>query len=124
MKTSRLLLAATLLCLASLPALAQVNDTYVIPASANARGAFGTHWMTRFSIFNPHLDYPLVVRIVFMPTGGATGPMESVELPPNSLAYSDNLLEDLFGISNGSGSLLVATFPEDNPGVPDSVLAR
>lgn len=124
MKTTKLLLAAILLCSLAIPAMAQVNDTYVIPVSANARGAFGTHWMTRFSIFNPHLDYPLVVRIVFMPTGGAQGPMESVELPPNSLAYSDNLLEDLYGIANGSGSLLVATFAEDNPGVPDSVLAR
>ena len=124
MKTSKLLLAATLLWITSLPALAQVNDTYVIPVTANARGAFGTHWMTRFSIFNPHLDYPLVVRVAFLPSGGATGPMESIELPPNALAYSDNLLEDLYGITSGSGSLLVATFPEDNPGVPDSVLAR
>ena len=110
--------------MAAIPALAQVNDTYVIPVSGNARGAFGTHWMTRFSIFNPHLDYPLVVSIVFLPTGGAQGPMETVELPPNALAYSDNLLEDLFGITSGSGALLVATFAEDNPGVPDSVLAR
>lgn len=124
MKISRLLLAATLLCLASLPVLAQVNDTYIIPVSANARGAFGTHWMTRFSIFNPQLEYPLVVRIVYIPTGGAQGPMESIELPPNALAYSDNLLDDLYGITSGSGSLLVAAFAEDNPGVPDSVLAR
>jgi hypothetical protein len=39
------------------------------------------------------------------------------------MAYSDNLLEDLFGIE-GSGSLLVATFPEDNPGLPDDILSR
>ncbi|HEX8252283.1 MAG TPA: hypothetical protein VF846_03965 [Thermoanaerobaculia bacterium] len=123
MKTSKLLLLATLVTLA-VPAFAQVNDTYVIPAAANARGAFGTHWMTRFSIFNPQLDYPLVVSVTFLPTGGAQGIEELIELPPNSLAYSDNILDDLFDVSSGSGSLLVAAFAEDNPGVPDEILAR
>jgi hypothetical protein len=122
-KTSKLLLLATLVTLA-VPAFAQVNDTYVIPAAANARGAFGTHWMTRFSIFNPQLDYPLVVSVTFLPTGGAQGIEELIELPPNSLAYSDNILDDLFDVSSGSGSLLVAAFAEDNPGVPDEILAR
>ncbi|HYO78094.1 MAG TPA: hypothetical protein VE010_16665 [Thermoanaerobaculia bacterium] len=123
MKTSKLLLLATLFSLA-VPAFAQVNDTYVIPAAANARGAFGTHWMTRFSIFNPQLDYPLVVSVTYLPTGGAQGIEELIELPPNSLAYSDNILQDLFDVNSGSGALLVAAFAEDNPGVADEVLAR
>lgn len=123
MKTSKLLLLAALICVASLPAMAQLNDTYVIAAASNARGAFGTHWMTRFSLFNPHLDDTLHVSITFLPTGGAPGPEKLVELPPNAMAYSDNLLDDLFGIEGG-GSLLVATFPEDNPGVADDVLSR
>jgi hypothetical protein len=122
-KTSKLLLLATLLAALSLPALAQVNDTYVISAAANQPGAFGTHWQTRFSIFNPHLDDALVVSITYIPTGGAQGIEELVELPPNAMAYSDNLLDDLFGVTGG-GSLLVATFPEDNPGVPDDILSR
>lgn len=123
MRTSKLLLLATLLSVAAVPALAQVNDTYVIAAAANQRGNFGSHWMTRFSVFNPHVDYPLTVSITFLPTGGAKGFEELVELPPNSLAYSDNLLQDLFGVAGG-GSLLIATFPEDNPGVPNDVLSR
>lgn len=123
MKTSKLLLLATLLAAVSLPALAQVNDTYVISAAANQPGAFGTHWQTRFSIFNPHLDDALVVSITYIPTGGAQGIEELVELPANAMAYSDNLLDDLFGVTGG-GSLLVATFPEDNPGVPDDILSR
>jgi len=122
-KTSRLLILAMLLSLAALPALAQVNDTYVIPVSANQAGAFGTHWLTRFSIFNPHLDYPLTVSISFLPTGGSVGTEELVELPPNSLAYSDDLLGDLYD-RTGSGALLVATFAEDNPTVADDVLSR
>lgn len=106
-----------------MPVAAQVNDTYVIPAAANVEGAFGTRWMTQFSVFNPQLDWPLVVSVTYIPTGGAVGREELIELPPNSLAYSDNLLADLFGVQGG-GSLLVATFPEDNPRVPDDVISR
>ena len=124
MKTYRSLLAAALLMMVAIPAMAQVNNTYVIPAAANVSGAFGTHWMTRFTIFNPHLDRDLTVSVTWLPTGGAEGFEELVELPPNSLAYSDNILEDLYGVTNTSGALLVATFPEDNPGVPDTVFDR
>lgn len=124
MKISKLFLLAALFCVASLPAVAQVNDTYVIPVSANARGAFGTHWMTRFSIFNPHLDYPLRISITFLPSGGALGAEELINLPANSIAYSDNILDALFGVTSGSGSLLVAAFAEDNPGVPDEIFDR
>lgn len=124
MKLSKLLLIAVVMC-ASLPAMAQINDTYVVPVSANARGAFGTHWMTRFSLFNPQLDYPLTISVTYLPTGGAQGIEELIEIPANSLAYSDNILEDLFDVTNGSGSLLVAAFAEDQiGGVPDEIIAR
>lgn len=106
-----------------MPLAAQVNDTYVIPAAANGAGQFGTRWMTRFSVFNPQLDYPLVVSVVYIPTGGAQGIEELIEIPANSIAWSDNILEDLFDVERG-GSLLVASFPEDNPGVPDDVVSR
>jgi hypothetical protein len=120
----KLLLLAALISAASFPAMAQLNDTYVISAAANQRGAFGAHWRTRFSIFNPHLDDTLFVTIMLLPTGGVPGPDPMlVELPPNAMAYSDNLLEDLFEIE-GSGALLVATFPEDNPDLDDDVLSR
>ncbi len=123
MKTSKLLLLATLLTLAAFPAAAQVNDTYVIPVSANVRGAFGTHWMTRFSIFNPHLNYDLNVSLTYLPTGGATGDEVLIEIPANALFFSPNILDEAFGVRSGSGALLVAAFAEDNPGVPDTVIA-
>ncbi len=123
MRTSKLLLTLALLSLASLPAFAQLNDTYVIPVSGNVPGEYGTRWMTQFSIMNPHLDYGLRVSVTYVPTGGGVGIEEIVPLPANSVAYSDNILADLFERA-GSGSLLVATFAEDNPGVPNDVLSR
>jgi len=44
-------------------------------------------------------------------------------VPANSVAFSDNVLADLFN-HEGGGALLVAVFPEDNPGVPDTVVSR
>jgi hypothetical protein len=117
-KTTRLLL---LLSLISAPAFAQVNDTYVIPVSVNASGAFGTRWMTQFSVFNPQLDRDLKVTVVFLPTGGRRGDTAKFTVPRNSVAYSDNILDDLFGVAD-SGALLVATFDDDNPGT--DVLSR
>ena len=122
MKTLNTLLIAALLCIA-LPLSAQVNDTYVIPAAANVPGAFGTQWLTQFSLFNPQLDHALNVAVVFIPTGGARGIEKSVRVPANGSRYSDDILGDLFGVT-GTGSLLVATFPEDNPGVPNDILSR
>jgi hypothetical protein len=110
-----------LLSLVAVPLFAQVNDTYVIPASVNASGAFGTRWMTQFSVFNPQLDRDLKVTVVFLPTGGRRGDTATFTVPRNSIAYSDNILDDLFGVAD-SGALLVATFDDDNPGT--DVLAR
>jgi hypothetical protein len=107
----------------ALPLGAQVNDTYVIPAAANVPGEFGTRWATQFSVFNPQFDYPLAVTVVYIPSGGGEGLEATFDVGENSTVASDNILRDLFGVS-GTGALLVATFPEENPGVPDDVLSR
>jgi hypothetical protein len=122
--TSRYIFIALLLVIVSLPLAAQINDTYVIPASANVSGNFGTRWLTQFSVFNPHLDYPVTVSVTFLPTGGGQGLERTFTVPANGTVLSDNILDDLFGIKNGSGALLVATFPENNPKAPNDVLSR
>jgi hypothetical protein len=99
-----------------------VNDTYVIPAAANVPGAFNTRWMTQFSVFNPQ-SYPLRIDVVYVPTGGGQGLDATVDVPANAVAFSDNILKDLFDLG-GTGALLVAAFPEDNPGVANTVIAR
>jgi hypothetical protein len=112
-----------LLVLFALPLAAQVNDTYVIPAVANTPGSFGTQWMTQLSIFNPQLDYSLTVRVLYLPTGGGETIGQKITVAPNSTALTDNSLSEIFHRS-GSGAYVIATFPEDNPGVPDDVISR
>ncbi|HXH40362.1 MAG TPA: hypothetical protein VNN08_17160 [Thermoanaerobaculia bacterium] len=124
MNTSRYIFVALLLVVVSLPLAAQINDTYVIPASANQPGNFGTRWLTQFSVFNPQLGYPLTISVTFLPTGGGVGSERTFTVPANGTVLSDNILDDLFGMKSASGALLVATFPEDNPTVPNDVLAR
>lgn len=120
MKRSTLLLLS-LLSVVALPLAAQVNDTYVIPVTANAQGAFGTHWLTQFSVFNPQTDRDLKVTVVFLPTGGATGDAVTFTVPRNAVAYSDNILGDL-QFKQASGALLVYTDETDNPNT--DVLSR
>jgi hypothetical protein len=124
MNASRYSFIALFLVAVSLPLTAQINDTYVIPASANIAGNFGTRWLTQFSVFNPQLDHPLTVSVTFLPTGGGTAIERSFTGPANGTVLSDNILDDLFDLKSGSGALLVATFAEDNPKVPNDVLSR
>lgn len=123
MKSNRSLFVALLLlaCLA-LPLAAQVNDTYVIPAAINAAGSNNTRWTTELSIFNPQ-KYALRVSMVYLPTGVGIGERVDFNVGPNVTAYADNVLNDLFARS-GTGSLLIATFPDQNPTVPNTIVAQ
>jgi hypothetical protein len=107
---------AVLLLFIALPLAAQVNDTYVIPAVANTPGSFGTQWMTQLSIFNPQLDYSLKVSVSYLPTGGGKGLEALITVPANGTAFVDNALLEIFNRS-GAGAFVIASFPEDNPGV-------
>lgn len=117
MRTSKLLLAL-ILCFASASAFAQITDTYVITASANAGGQNNTRWLTQLSIFNPHLDYHLDVSVTLLRTGGAVGAEKIIRIPANATFITDDAMTDIFN-TVGTGSLLIATFPEDNPQLPD-----
>ena len=117
----RLLSVLPILLIATAAA-AQINDTYVIPVAGNTPGAFNTTWATQFSAFNPQ-SYALKISVTYVPTLGAQGIEKLLNVPGNAVAFSDNILADLFN-RQGSGSLLVATFPEDNPGVPNNVIDR
>jgi hypothetical protein len=116
-RTSKLLFAL-LLCVASVSAFAQITDTYVVTAAANAPGGNGTRWLTQLSVFNPHLDDTLNVSITLLRTGGAPGVEKILEIPPNATFITDDVMSDVFNTA-GTGSMLLATFAEDNPDLPD-----
>lgn len=122
MKRSTSILAALALTALALPLAAQVNDTYVIPAAANTSGAYSSRWMTQLSIFNPQ-TYTLKVSVTFIPEGGGRGYESLITVPSNAVGYADNSLFEIFGLS-GRGAYLVATFPEDNPGVTNDMISR
>src|SRR2546428_11502228 len=101
---------------------AQVNDTYVIPATSNASGLFGTRWMTQFSVFNPQ-TYDLRVSVTFLPSGGGH-PLEAlITVPSNSVAFADNALQEICNIG-GPGAVLGGPFPQGNPGGPHHRIPR
>ncbi len=111
-----------LLLAVALPLAAQVNDTYVIPVAGSTPGAFGTHWQTELSVFNPQ-SYSLKVSITYIPTGGGQGMEALFTVPANAVAFFNDALNDVFQ-RGGTGALLLGTFPEDNPGVPNNVVDR
>src|ERR1700686_4011863 len=122
MIASRYIVLSFLVSLASFSLAAQVNDTYVVPAAGNTPGANGTVWATQLSLFNPQ-TYPLRISVTFIPTFGAQGVEKLVTVPANAVAFYNNVLNDVYSLS-GTGALLVATFPEDNPTVADDVVSR
>jgi hypothetical protein len=111
----------------ALPLLAQVNDTYVIPAVGDLPGANQTVWASQFSLFNPQ-PYPLKVSLTFLPTLGSPATDNGTELlitvPANATFFADNLMKEVFNRQGVEGALLVATFAADNPTVPDDVVSR
>lgn len=111
-----------LLLISSTSAFGQVHDTYVVPAIANTSGANNTRWLTELSIFNPQ-RHTLKVTMVYLPTGVSPAVTVDVNVAPNMTAFAENVLGDVFRRS-GTGSLLLATFADKNPTVPNAILAR
>lgn len=112
-------LAASALLLAA-PASAQVYDTFVVPVVGNTIGGGGTVWGTELSIFNPQ-PHTLFVSVTFLPSGLAQGSEVLVEVPSNQTFSVTNAVKDLY-LRQGTGSLLLATFVEDNPQVADPTI--
>jgi len=121
-KASRYIVFSFLLSLVSFSLAAQLNDTYVVPAAGNTAGANATIWATQLSLFNPQ-TYSLRISVTFIPTLGGQGTEKLITVPPNAVAFYDNVLHDVYGLG-GTGALLVATFPEDNPTVPNDIVSR
>lgn len=122
MKISRYALLASLVCLATSAAVAQVNDTYIIPIVGSVSGANNTRWSSELYVFNPQ-PHALRMTAVYLPSGGGEGLQVDFTVQPNQTAFAPNLVDDLFNRS-GTGGLILAVFPEKNPGVPNDALSR
>jgi len=122
-KISRYVVLASLVCFAASAAVAQVNDTYIIPIVGSVSGANNTRWSSELYVFNPQ-RHALRVTAVYLPSGGGQGPQVDFVVQPNQTAFATNLVDDLFDLSSGTGGLILAVFPEKNPGVPNDALSR
>jgi hypothetical protein len=110
------LVAAIFLAVAA-PASAQVYDTFVIPAVGNTQGGGGTVWASEVTIFNPQA-YTLFVSMTFLPSGLDQGSEVLVQIPSNQFFVASNVLNEVYHRS-GTGSLVLAAWPEDNKHVPN-----
>lgn len=108
------------LLLFAVPASAQVYDTFVVPVIGNTPGAGGTVWGTELALFNPQ-PHTLFISATFLPSGLAEGSEVLIEVPSNQTFAVGNALFDLYKRS-GTGSLLLATFVEDNTHVPNPTI--
>lgn len=122
MTKSRYIVSTIIALALCFPAAAQISDTYVIPVVGLTAGAGATTWTSSVYVFNPQ-PYTLNVSVTFLPRFGEIGEELLLEIPANMTGVTDNVLGEWFE-THGSGSLLFATFPEDNPGIEDSVVAR
>lgn len=95
----------TALCLAPVPAVAQIGTSYVFSSSANVQGAFGAYFRTRVAIYNPNPFPVSVLARLFTPAGGSD--VRSLDLSAFGLYTSENFLGDEFGYSGGAGFRLV-----------------
>jgi hypothetical protein len=112
--------AIAVLLAVAVPVSAQVYDTFVIPVIGNTAGAGGTVWGTELALFNPQ-PHTLFISATFLPSGLGQGSEVLIEVPSNQTFAVGNALFDLYKRS-GTGSLLLATFVEDNPHVPDPTI--
>lgn len=123
MKISRYVVLASVFCLAASAAVAQVNDTYIIPIVGSVSGANNTRWSSELYVFNPQ-RHALRVTAVYLPSGGGEGPQVDFTVQPNQTAFTPDLVDDLFNRKGTTGGLILAVFPEKNLGVPNDALSR
>lgn len=113
-------LVAAILLAVAVPARAQVYDTFVIPAVGNTSGEGSAVWASELTIFNPQ-PHTLYVSMTFLPSGLAQGSEVLVTIPSNQFFQTDNVVPSVFHRA-GTGALLLAAFPEDNPHVAEPTI--
>jgi hypothetical protein len=90
----------------SLPAKATADG--VFPNAGTAMGLFGASFVSDLYLSNPDAASEAHVQVSYYPLGSAAPPSTvPLTLPPGGSSVVANVLENLFGIPVGQGSLLV-----------------
>ncbi len=84
------------------------SKNYIIPASALAYGAYGSRWVTDLKINNP-LNKDITFRIFYLPTQTSNKNAISGDfvISPNQTLSIPNVLQVLFGLTEGVGAILI-----------------
>lgn len=88
----------------------------VLPVAAQTAGVGSTYWRTELSIFNAG-PRGVTVDLRFLPGAGGAGQSRRISLNRDATVTWENALRDLFGVSAGSGALLIESV--DYAGTPD-----
>jgi len=86
------------------------TDVFVA-AAAETSGSRGTHWQTDIRMLNP-MDHTIAYSITFIPsdTDGMTSPyVYNGTIPTHEEMMMDNMLTNMFGVSNMAGALHVTS---------------
>ena len=78
----------------------------LVPVSAQVPGLDSTYWRTELTIHNPGTS-GVTAQLSFIPTGGGTTQSRNVVINPSATITYASVLRDLFGITSGSGALVI-----------------
>jgi hypothetical protein len=85
-----------------------LKQRLIIPAVARTPGAYGSFWSSDVIVQNP-LETRQTIRLRFVPTGGvvSTAAEQTAVLEPREIRLFADVVKSLFGLENGSGSILI-----------------
>jgi hypothetical protein len=85
---------------------ASLRQELILPGVARLQGGFGSQWRTDVTLYNP-LDEAQEIEVRYLPLGvGATGSRKiTVILKAHEIRFVPDVLQSLFLLENGGGSL-------------------
>ena len=87
---------------------AKATTDAVFPNAGSAVGLFGTSFVSDLYLSNPDTTSEANVQVSYYPLGSAAPPtIATLTLPAGGSSVVANVLETLFGVATGQGSLLV-----------------
>jgi PKD repeat protein len=102
------------------PAPTAIPFSSLVPVSTAVSGVGGTSWRTSLTVFNAG-SFAVPVDVVYLPGAGQAAQTRQVWLAAGRSVAWQNVLGELFGITDGAGALHFAT--SSTSGTPDLRIA-